>query len=243
VNLASFFLLSATVFAQLPPKHDLTVTLVNTPTVNTVKQMTTLVKVVGQVMDVSFDETHNAFSLRGFEHQLGLAEWLLHAAEKPPDSNEYVMQPDLRIDDRALVTRVHYLNDSGRLNIQEILTISRVMGIRLTEHLDQPAMIAFRGTASEASLGDWLATNLDAPAGAGYKSFTVPSQGQGADELVRIFFLDAATSPAKNHDMMNAIRQATGTNAVFNKTSPPAVVIRGTSAMISQAEQIVSHQP
>lgn len=49
------------VFAQLPPKQSVTVTLANVPAADTVKEMTALVKTVGKVMDVSYDEASILF--------------------------------------------------------------------------------------------------------------------------------------------------------------------------------------
>lgn len=232
-------LCAATLFAQLPPKQRVTVALANTPTADGVKEMTTLTRSIAQVMDVSYDEAHNSFSLAGFEHQLGLAVWLLHAAEKPTQNNEYVMQPDLPADNRDAVTRVHYLKNSDRLNYQEILTIARTVGeIPLTSGGSQPPLIAFRGTEWQAELGDWPATNLDVPTGTGYNSFSLPGS-DGTEEIVRIFFLNPGMNLHAILDLREKIRAATNAKRIFNKTSPPAIVIRGTSPVLSQAQEII----
>ncbi len=240
MKLTVFWLCATTVFAQLPPKESVTVALAKTPTADTVKEMTTLLRTVAHVMDLSYDEAHNSFSLIGSENQLGLAAWLLHAAQNPPSSNEYVMQPDLPIDNRELVTRVHYLQRADRLSYQEILTISRTVGeIRLVFGVSQPPMIAFRGSASQAELGDWLATNLDVPAGTGYNTFTLPPHADGTEDIVRIFFLNPGMNLHAILDLREKIRAATNAKRIFNKTSPPAIVIRGTSSVLSQAQQMI----
>jgi hypothetical protein len=240
VKLTVFLLCAGSVSAQLPPKQNVTVALTNIPSAETVREMTTLVKTVGQVPDASYDEAQNSFSLRGFEHQLGLAEWLLHAAEKPAVSNEFVMQPDLPIDNRELVTRVHYLRNSDRGNYQEILTVARVVGeIQLTFGVSQPPVIAFRGTAAQAELGDWLATNLDVPAGTGEKSFNLPMLDNGSEDIVRILYLDPGMSPVAVQKLREKIRLTTNTRQIFDKRSPPAIVIRGNPALFAQVEQIM----
>jgi hypothetical protein len=241
MKLTVLLLCAATAFAQLPPRQNVTVALTNAPTAATVQEMTGLVKNVAQVYDASYDEAHHSYSLTGFEHQLGLAAWLLHATEKPADSNEYAMQPDLPADNRNLVTRVHYLRNSDRANYLEILTIARSVGeIWLTSGGSEPAMIAFRGTASEAELGDWLATNLDVPAGTGYNTFTLPARADGTEDVVRIFFLKPGMSLHDILDLRDKIRLRINTKTIFNKTSPPAIVIRGTSSVLSQAQELIS---
>lgn len=235
VKLTLFLLSAAAVFGQLPPKQSVTVALANTPTTDTAKEMTTLVRTVGQVTNVSYDETRNSFSLTGFEHQLGLAAWLLHAAEKSVDSNGYVMEADLPIDSRTPVTRVHYLRNSERANYQEILTLARVVGeIQFASGGVAPPMIAFRGTSAQAQLGDWLATNLDVPAGTGYSSFPL-----GTEDIVRIFFLNAGTQLPAVLDLREKVRRAMNTNRIFNKTSPPAIVVRGTASELSEAQKMI----
>ncbi len=240
MKLTVFLLCAASVFAQLPPKQNVTVALTNVPSAETVKDMTTLVKTVGQVLNVSFDEAQNSFSLRGFEHQLALAAWLLHAAEKPGGSNEYVMQPDMPADNRYPVTRVHYLRNSDRGSYQEILTVARVVGeIQLTFGVSQPPMIAFRGTAAQAELGEWLATNFDVPAGTGEKSFSLPRLDNDSEDIVRIFYLDPGMSPADVQKLREKIRLTTNTRTIFNKSVPPAIVVRGNPALLAQVQQLM----
>ena len=240
MKLTILLLCAATAFAQLPPKQSVTISLTATPTADEAKQIADLLRTVGQLPDASYDESRHSFSLTGFEHQLGLATWLVHAAEKPAEPNEYVMQPDLPIDDRYSVTRVHYLRNAEQSNLQEILTIARTVGgIQLAFVMSQPPMLALRGTASQAELGDWLAANLDVPAGSGYSSFSLPPQVDGTEDIVRIFFLNAGASPVKIQELATTIRTTVRPKAVFPKFSSAAIVVRGTSSVLSQVQQMI----
>jgi len=103
MKFAALFLYAAAAFGQKPLDQQAVVVLANTPTALTVKQMTTVLRTVADVPDVSFDEAHSSFALRGWASQLGLAEWLLHAMDKlrvatlsagirRPSSREYHLQ-------------------------------------------------------------------------------------------------------------------------------------------------------
>lgn len=179
--------------------------------------------------------------LKGYENHLGLATWLLHAAEAHAENNQYVMQLVFPIDaGDGPVTRVHYLRNSDRLSYQEILTIARVVGeIQLTFGVSQPPLIAFRGTAAQAELGDWLATNLDVSAGTGEKSFDLPRLDNGAEDIVRILYLDPRMRPTAVRELTKKIRLTTNTRTIFDKSSPPAIVIRGNPALFAQVGQIM----
>lgn len=265
VTSAVFILCAAAAFGQRPPKRDSTVTLTNIPTAQTIKDMTGMVKSIADVMDVSFDEAHSAFALRAPENQLDLAAWLLHAADKPAgwqpaaqDSGsaadrEYQLQPGGdRIEDREPITRIYYLQNSSPRDALEIQTVIRVVGeIRRLTGCDPLHMIVLRGTAAEVDLGDWMIQKLDLPASANASvlqsgnpeanTFKLPARPDGVEDSVRVFYLDPKTSAADIHNLTGKIRQTTNTLSVFSKTSPPTIVVRGSSVPLAQTQQILDY--
>lgn len=241
MKLMAVLLCAAAAFAELPPKQTVTVALTTTPTADAAKEITGLVKFVAQLPDASYNEALNSLSLTGRQHQLELATWLVHATEKSAANDTYAVQPDMPYPDHQPVARVHYLRSSDPLNTQEIITIARVVGeIQFIHGLSQPPMIAFRGTAAQAELGEWLATNLDVPAGKGQKVFQLPALPNGDEEMVQIIFLDPAIRPAAQRALREKIRLTTNTRTIFDKVSPPAIVIRGNAALLAQVQQLMN---
>ena len=261
------FLCAAAAFGQVPPKQDAVVTLANTPTAQTVKQMTTILRTVADVPEVSFDEAHSSFTLRGQANQLGLAEWLLRAMDKPagwqsstqeaadPSSREYHSQKGgYPIEDRSPVARIYYLtNTTSKLGMQEILTVARAVGeIQQMAECDSPRLIVFRGTATIVDLGEWITRKLDVPAGGGAFALQnqnpganllkLPGTSDGTEDIVRVLYLDPAMSQKGIGDLSRKIRATLAIRTIFWKTSPPAIVVRGSSALLAQAQQIVNSQ-
>jgi hypothetical protein len=248
MKLATLLLLTAAAFGQLPPKQELVVALANTPTPESVTQMTNVVKTVANVLDVSFDETHASFTLRAPFNLLGLAEWLLHAMDKPvgwqpsaqesadPSSREYHLLPaGDPIDDRAPLTRIYYLTNPITRSDIEILTTARAVGeVQKIAECNGPRILAFRGTATEVALAEWMIRTLDGPAGGDANVFTLPT-----GDIVRIFYLDPAISRQDLFDIAKKIRTTNNTLKVFQRISPPAIAVRGNSALLAQASQII----
>ena len=257
MKLATLVLCTAAAFGQLPPKQDATIALAYTPTPQSVRQMTTILKTLAHVLDVSFDATHSSFTLRGPANSLDLSEWLLHAMDKPagwqptmqesdnPSSREYHLKDGgyYSIDDKTPVARVYYLkNTTTPGGVQEILTTLRVVGnIFEVFSYDGLRMLAFRGTATGVDLEEWMIRKLDV---------TAASEGNpdenvfklSAEDLVRVFYLDPATSVKDLFDITMKIR-TTPKVKVFQKTSPPTITVRGNSALLAQAAQIIETSP
>lgn len=226
--------------------------------------MTTVVKTVAHILDVSYDETHSSFTLRGDANSLGLAEWLLHAMDKPagwqptmqesenPSSREYHLQKgSYPIDDRTPVARVYYLRNTPAPSSIEILTTVRAVGeIGEVAEYDGLQMIAFRGSATAVDLGEWMIRKLDVPAGGEAFArqnestdgnvFKLPgTQPDGTEDIVRVFYLDPAIGMQAFIDITGKIRATTKKPKVFWTTSPPTITVRGNSALLAQARQII----
>jgi hypothetical protein len=264
MKFAALFLCAAAGFAQIPPDQKAVVVLANTPTALTVKQMTTVLRTVADVPDVSFDEAHSSFALRGWASQLGLAEWLLHAMDKPagwqpsaqesadPFSREYHLpKASFPFMDRNPVARVYYLtNTTTPLGVQEILLGLRMVGdIQQVYNCDEARLIAFRGTAAEVDLGEWIIRKLDLPdGGAAFARqkenpdadiLKLPNNAAGHEDIVGVFYLEPTLTQKEIYRVLAKIRTATNTGSIFQKSSPPAIVFRGTSAQIAQARQVI----
>jgi hypothetical protein len=180
------------------------------------------------------------------------AGWKPSAAEADNLSvRQYLLQPGGDIEDRWPITRIHYLNTSKNLDVQEILAVSRVVAeIQRIFRFEPAGMIVFRDTAKAADLGDWLIGKLDVASDGKALAeqqnnpqaeiFTIASgSGGSADDLVRVFYLDPALKPADIQSRTKSIRETTKTLRVFQKTSPPTIVVRGSSALLAQAQQII----
>jgi hypothetical protein len=247
----------------LPAKQDATVVLANPISSQSVEQLTRLLKSEAHV-EVAFDADHSTFTLRGDASNLGLSEWLLHQIDKPegwqptgqeaanPSLRAYLSAPNgLPPDDKVPVTHIYYLKSSTGLAEQEILTIARVVGgFPLVSVIDKPRIMVFRGNQVSVDLLEWMIQKLDVPADGASAAlqnqnpqsgvYALPSTADGSEDLVRVFYLSPSTTPKDLSSITTSIRDAAKTKNVFPKTSPPAIAIRGTPALIAQAQQIIN---
>jgi hypothetical protein len=153
--------------------------------------------------------------------------------------------------DRHPVARVYYLtNATTPLGIQEILSGLRAVGdIQQVYNCDEARLIAFRGTAAEVDLGEWIMRKLDLPdGGAAFARqkenpdadmLKLPGTPAGHEDLVRVFYLEPTLTQKEIYQVLAKIQTATNTRSTFQKSSPPAIVFRGTSVQLAQAQQIV----
>lgn len=250
-------------FGQAPPRQDSTIALENAPAAETVKQMTAMLQIAANVTNVAFDEAHRSFTMRGPKNLLDLAAWLLQRADKPagwrpPETdseaeNEYRLQPGgFAVDDRWPVARVHYLRNSGPRDEIQIMTILRVVAdLQPGMWLEHPAMIAFRGTAADVALDDWIIGKLDLPAKAGAAAFQASDadsnrmklapKSDGSEDIVQVFYLNPALPAGTAARLGINIARTTNTKAFGKISQAPAVVVRGSSLVLAQAEQLIHY--
>jgi hypothetical protein len=250
-------------FAQGLPKQDAVIALANTPAADAVKQMSTALQVVAEIQDWSFDKAHSSFRLNGRTNVLGAAQWLLHVMDKPvgwrPSLQEatnlsslsYHIPGDYPGDKWKAHVRAYYLtNPANRLDLLEILTIVRVVGkvLRAVE-CEGPPMIILSGSDTEVNLGEWIVRKLDVPAGAeAYAHQKVdPEAGvlklsdaaDGKADIVRVFYLDPETPPKSTGELVSRFRASTHSLQIFWRSSPPAIMVRGSSELVAVAQQII----
>jgi hypothetical protein len=245
-------LLTVTAFAQPIPKQSVTVTLANTPTEQSANEMTTILRTVADILTVSFDAGHSSFTMSATPNLLGLAEWLLHMMDKPAGwqptaqeyenvaAREYQLQPGgSPVDDRAPAARIYYLpNNATSRDVQEVLTNLRtVIDIQKVFSITQPKMLAIRGTAASLDRAEWLIQKLDAPVG----SQNPADNTFGTEpDLVQVFYLPPSTSLKTMQDLVTKLRTTAKIQKVFDKTTPPTITVRGDTALLAQAQQIVN---
>src|SRR5713101_1577815 len=167
-------LLVRTGSAQAPVAEsaERVVHLITTPRSRDFQEMATALRTVAQIRDLTVDSEHNSFILNGTPGDLAMAEWLVHMMDKPSNwqpSEQEVWNPSTReyrlSAGRVPVARVYYLiNTTSTLGLQEIITVLRtVADIQEIFSYTPARVLAFRGSADEVELSDWLIRKLDLP--------------------------------------------------------------------------------
>ncbi|HEX4137760.1 MAG TPA: hypothetical protein VHY84_24335 [Bryobacteraceae bacterium] len=268
LNTAKLTLLAlwaAAAFGQLPPMANETIAMIYPPTAQAEKDTSMLLKLIASLQTVSFNTTDSSFTMRGPANLLGLSEWLLHAIDKPAGwqasardngdlvSRQYILtQGGFPIDDKRPVTRIHYFINSDHRDIIETLTVLRtVADVQLTFACENPAVIAVRGDASMVDLADWIIGKLDVPANGDAfadqrQNFAagvlrLPKKADGSEDFVQTIYLDPSASQQSLLNLVKTIRSQLNIGPrIFQKTSPPTIMVRGNAAVLSQVQQIVA---
>ena len=268
MRIAIFALCTFTAFAQRVPSQEAVVVPGQCSDGRRAsKQMTTVVKGTADIPNLSFDEAHSSFALKSPANQLGLAEWLLRAMDKPagwkPSAEEaenlstrqYRLQPGSMIDWKTEwpITRIHYLHTSNNLDVRTGDSDGvaggggdpKNLSIRSGRHGRVPGNRSTRrsGGLVDRQVGTSRRMARRSPNNRAIRQaeiFTIANgNGGSADDLVRVFYLDSALKPADIQARTKNIRETTKTLRVFQKTSPPTIVVRGSSALLAQAQQII----
>ena len=141
------------------------------------------------------------------------------------------------------------------LGLQEIITVVRtVADIQKIFSYTPARVLAFRGSADEVELSDWLIRKLDLPVTAHARAqgvealrqesaadlYRLPApQRDGSEDLVRVFYLSPTVSLSGINEMITTMHKRGGIQKVFGHTAPPALAVRGNPNQLARAERII----
>jgi hypothetical protein len=132
---------------------------------------------------------------------------------------------------------LRFTNTETTADVQEISTVIRsVAEIRNVKVDSEQRSAAVRATAAQVSLAEWLATQLDRPAGQSdtpnAQEYMLPG---GGDDVVRVFYVPKAETVSDLQEITIAIRSIAEIRRAFTYNRPRAVALRGTAAQIRMA--------
>lgn len=211
------------------------------------QEMATVVRTVSEIRRLFTYSRLNAIVIRGSTAQSALAEWLIRELDQRADPGRHysVLYPYQEPGAAPDYVRVYYpAQATSERNVQEMATLIRSIGdIRRLFTLTSPRAIVTRGTSGQLALAAWMLDELNAvkpprPESAPYTY----SEGGTLEDVVRVFYLKDAETPARLQESATEIRKATGIRRLFTYMEPRAVAVRGTAAQVAHAEQLVKAQ-
>jgi hypothetical protein len=254
------------VSAQIPAKQTALIQLANTPTEKGLNDLSMMLTLIAGVRYVSSGPAQSMFAMTGYPDQLSLAEWLMHAVDKPPGwqvsdaeyhdpaSRQYVLQeqtdrrllPFPNYQDRTI--RVFYMRNAytwqALVEAQTHLRI--VVGIQMVFTLDRSPIIVYRTAAQLADVVEWYLQRLDIPADG--RAFAVQQQNHtiatfqvpgAADDLLRIYYLKPETPVQEMTKLLAELRDDLHVTKSFGYRARSAIAVRGTSAQLARFERLL----
>jgi hypothetical protein len=213
----------------------------HTETVEDVQEISTVIRSVAEIRNISADTERRAAVLRGTSTQIALAEWLASHLDRSSGQAQTPTAQEYRLpgggDD---VVRVFYVPKAETVqDLQEItVTVRSVAEVRRAFTYNRPRAVVLRGTASQMAMCAWLMGEFDdLAARSASPEYRV---ADGADDIIRVFYARNAASPQALQELAVAIRSTTEIRRAFTMLKPGALLLRSKAADIALAEWLLA---
>jgi hypothetical protein len=208
------------------------------------QEVTNMVRVVGDIRDVSPDAAKQSLTVKGTAEQIAAAGWLTAEMDKPAGATgprDYAFS-----DARAPLARVVYLShvDDPR-DLQEIVNAVRsVVDIQRCYPMAQQKAIVMRGMPEQVKAAGWLLGVLDRPAGAPAGGADPPdyrlpeedwSYTRGRELVVRVASLAYLHTPQAFQETVNTVRAIADIQRCFPLSARGVLVMRGNDEAMALA--------
>jgi hypothetical protein len=208
----------------------------HTDTVQGMQEVSTLIRGIGDFPQVSTDTVKRSLTVHGTAPQIALAEWLfneLDQATEPPaakQGNSLVMHEYRTPGGGDDVVRVIYPTYTATVReLQEVAVLVRTIAdIRRLFTYNAPRAVAFRGTADQMALAEWMFNELNKPVSERTAAHLYRMPGTG-DDIVRLFYLTNTTTVQEFQEVATLVRSIGDIRLLFTYNAPKAVALRGTS--------------
>jgi hypothetical protein len=209
------------------------------------QEIATSVRTIGDMSQVSVDESKKSLTAHGTADQLALAEWLFHgldvSASTPPNPAIHEYRASSGGDN---VVRLFYLNRGQTVQeFQEFATLLRTIGdIRRVFTTNESKILALRGTADQAAMADWLTGEIEKSAAAPRQhsasaQYQLPSNPGPApnENTMQVFYVGNAATVQSFQEAATLIRTISDMRRVFTYNTPRAMAVRGTADQVALA--------
>ncbi|MGI8990573.1 MAG: hypothetical protein ACR2I2_13470 [Bryobacteraceae bacterium] len=215
--------------------------LAHTSTPQGAQEIITSLRTIADIQKIFLVTAHGIMALRGNASQIALARFLLPELDQAPvvarqSALVHVFTMTGGGNDTVLVYGLTH-TDTPR-DFQEIITNLRtVLSIQRIFQVTAPKLLALRASASEVQMSEWLIPELDRQtANAGGNEARVPG---GDDDVVHVFYLSHLTTAEGMNGVMREMRATAHISRAFVRTSPAALVLRGTADQIAMAGRMI----
>jgi hypothetical protein len=213
----------------------------HTETSQDVQEISTVIRSVADIRDVSADTDRRTAAVRGTPSQIALAEWLADHLDRPAGQAQTSTAQAYRLPGGADdVVRVFYVPKAETVqDLQEItVTVRSIAEIRRAFTYNKPRAVVLRGTASQVAMSAWLLSELaDLAARSASREYRV---ADGTDDMIRIFYAKNVQSAEELQQLAVAVRSTTEIRRAFAMYKPRALILRSKMADIALAEWLMA---
>ncbi|HXB69841.1 MAG TPA: hypothetical protein VNY05_16430 [Candidatus Acidoferrales bacterium] len=223
--------------------------LAHSETPQSLQEMVNLIRSDANMKPAWPNNAVKAMAMRGTPGQLGLAEYLIDALDKPagqPNQHSttlaFPVAPEVA-PGSGQVARVFYLAnvDSPQRMQQTVNLIRSITDMQLVFPYNSLKALTLRGSADQMALAEWLFNGLDKPASqpsqhtATAEYLAPPGPGNLRNQVVRIFYLAHSEPPQGPQEMTNLIRVTTDAQGIYPYQGLNAIAMRGSASQVALA--------
>jgi hypothetical protein len=204
------------------------------------QELATIIRVTGDVPNVSTDDLKGTVTVEGTAGQIAAADWLVRQLDVSANGRSagvHEYRPPASADD---VVRVFYVTHAASpQDLQEIVTAVRsVAEVQRLFVYNALQAVAARGTAQQISLAAWTIEQLDRPVKAAAPEphdYVLPG-----NDVARVFDLTCPETPQQLQEIVTLIRSVGDIQRLFVNNARRAVVLRATAERVALAAWLVS---
>jgi hypothetical protein len=222
---------------------DRTFHFAHTESVQSMQEIATAIRTVGDIKDVSVDTAQKSFTVDGTMEQIGFADWLFTGLDRivpvQPDSatREYRLSggPDN-------IVRLYYVDHGQNVQeFQELATAVRTVGdIRRVYTYNAARAIIARGTADQLAMSDWVIAEIwkhgNTPGPHGMSSeYLLPADPSPRpnENVMRVFYVGNSGAIQDFQEFATLLRTVADVRRVYTYNAPRAMLVRGTAEQIA----------
>lgn len=227
--------------------------LTNPEVPNSVQEITTAVRCLGDIRRMFAYHALRAVAMRGTSEDVRLAEFLFSQMDKPAVARTSVQKlssassSEFRMDNpRSDLVRVFYIPNTKTIrDFQEVVTLVRsITDLRWAFTYNASRSVGVRGSGDQIAMAKWIFENLDAASAASSDPAAQHEYrpSSTSDDFVRIFYLTSAATPGRLQDTATQVRQQFKIRKLFTYNAPNAIAVRDTAQKIAQASRLIQEQ-
>ena len=218
----------------------------NTTTIQDFQEVATTIRTIAEIRQLYTLNVSRALAVRGTADQIAAAAFMVNQLNQPASAKKTDSPMHQMIDTGnhgETDVRVFYLPYTSTIQqFQEVATLVRYISeIRRVFTYNAAKALVVRGTADQLALTDWMVHELAKPvdpATLASQMYTMASDPQ-AGNLVRVFYVKDAPTPALVQQVATQIRTATLIRRVFTYSATNAMAVRGTAAQLAMVDQML----
>ena len=215
----------------------------HTPSAAGLKDVATILRVVGRLNNISVDADSTAVKVTGTPDELAMSAWIIRNLDQPsPSPDPYLVAG--KSDDGIRVFHLARAASESPQAVQEMITVIRTVGDiqRIFVYSDHSDLVV-RGTASELDLVTFMIGSLDQTPNPQRAAMTMTPEyhyvsGRSTD-TVRVYYLAHCSEPRQIQEMLTNLRTVLDVQKIFNFTPLQALVLRGSPETVAASEWMI----